>query len=108
MKKNRAIVLQNVEDNFAAFKEAELAKTKGEIFDDAYKINFMEDVLAYFENNEFDNKMYAFFARDKDHILDNLYKHYMKYWDNTISGEDEISVFVRDYYETHSERGSEM
>ena len=108
MKKNyRGIVLRNVEDNFAAFKDAELTKPKIEIFDNAYKINFMENVMDFFEyDDSFDNDVYAFLAKDKDRILDNLYKHYMKHWDNTVSSVDEITDFVRDYYDTYSERGS--
>jgi hypothetical protein len=110
MKKNcRDKVLQNVEDNFAAFKAAELAKPKTEIFDDAYKINFMENVTDFFEyDDSFDDTDYAFLARQGNRILDRLYDHYMKDWDSTAANDEQISDLVRNYCAVYSERGAEM
>jgi len=109
MKDYRAIVQQNAGDNFEAFKEAELAKPKAEIFADAYKIFFMETVADFFDyDDSLESKVYAFLARDKDRILDRLYNHYMKEWGATVSTDEEISDFVRGYYDMYSARGSAM
>lgn len=109
MKKNyRDIVLKNVEDNYDTFKEAELAKSKIEIYEDAYKINFMENITDFLEYAEFSDKIYAFLARDKDRVLDEFYNHYMRDWDRSVANPDEIEDFIRDYYDAYAGRGSEM
>ena len=110
MKKYQSEVLRNVQANYVAFREAELAKTTAEVFNDAYQINFMSFMSDFFDGDELlSGKTYAFLAKDKDRILDNLYGHYMRYWDRTISETDEALDLVNDYYNTyHSERGGEM
>ena len=110
MKKYQSEVLKNIEANYTAFHDAELAKPTAKVFSNAYQINFMTLMSDFFEGDEFlSGKVYAFLAKDKDQILDNLYTFYMKYWDKTVSDSDEILELVNDYYNTyHSERGDEM
>jgi hypothetical protein len=111
MKKNyRNIVVRNAAANFAAFQTAELAKTKIEIFDDAYHIHFMDNVQSYFDYTELDDKSYKTLARDGDKILDNLYSHYMREWECTLSNDNDIADFVRNYCNTRpaERKGAEM
>lgn len=107
MKKNyRDIVVRNTAANFAAFQATELAKTKIEIFDDAYHIHFMDNVQAYFDYTQLDRETYKTLARDGDRVLDSLYGHYMRDWESTLSNDDDIADFVRDYCNTRqAERG---
>jgi len=112
MKTNyRNIVVRNAAANFAAFQTAELKKTKIQIFDDAYQIHFMDNVQAYFDYTELDKETYKTLARDGDKILDNLYRHYMREWEQTLANDDDIADFVRDYCNTRKaekKRGAEM
>jgi len=109
MKKYQSEVLRNVQANYAAFRETELAKTTAEVFGDAYQINFMSFMADFFEGAEFDGRVFASLARDKDRILDNLYDHYMRYWDDTVANTDEAVDLVCDYCAARqSERGGEM
>lgn len=110
MRKNyRNVVLDNVENNYTTYKEAELNKLPIEIFDDAYQIHFYETMRDFFNyTNNLGKGIYALLARDENYILDRLYNHYMRDWESTVSTDEQIEDFINDYYYTNSERGSEM
>ena len=55
----------------------------------------VRDYLAY---TELDTDTYKILAREKDKVLDDLYRHYLREdFEKALSTDDDISDFIRQY-----------
>ena len=96
----------NAEANFNSFKNEQLGKTVGEVFEDAYTINFYHSLYDYFlddfKNFGLRQGACRFFCNDGGEVLDRLYNDFMKSDYASIGSYDDITDFLNNVYETYN------
>jgi len=99
MKDNIDKLLKNVENNYKNFRNAELAKSKGDIFNDAHKIEFMGSMKEYLTvGMPMDDSFAGSLSKDGDKLLDNLYGFFVKDWGGpAIADYEDAYVLATDY-----------
>ena len=93
-----------ISEEFMNFRKETLSKTKEEIFDDYYKIYFMNEIsdfLIVFDKNMIDEKHWKSLYEDNGSLLNLLYDYYLKNEYATISTTEDIIDFICNYNKTY-------
>jgi hypothetical protein len=97
MTKTRAKVLENVENEYARFRQDMLEKPKEQIFDEHGVINFYTVLYDFLEESELDGDAYKTLAEDGTHLLSGLWDRYLKWECASIGSDDDTAAFVTEY-----------
>jgi hypothetical protein len=101
IKQKQEKLIENTRKSFEAFKTAELAKEKSEIFNNAYEIYFYSEVWGYIsegmgtgEDCSLESEVVTSLLSLGDGILESLYYLYIKWEYASVNSYDEIYNFL--------------
>lgn len=106
----KEILAENADINYERFKETQLKKSKEQIYDDSYKINFYSEMYQFFtECEDIGEDVCEFLCEDcDDNILDILYKEYLDMEYASVANWDDITEFVNNYYNNYNPGKGEL
>ena len=87
-------LIRKLNDEYEAFRNEELSKTKEEIFDDASKINFYFELYNYFLEYELLDEDITKLLSEMDYPLAFLWDEYLGMEGYTIGNWEEIDNFL--------------
>lgn len=93
-------VQDRVIEEYEEFKKEELIKTKEQIYDDHYKINFYENVCDFLSSCDdgcLDLIHFECLHQTKGSIVENLYQYYLKFEYASIEHSEDILDLVISY-----------
>jgi hypothetical protein len=80
-----------------AFKVAEIRKWKEDIYEDYYKIYFVEEMSHYLENGDFDEALCKFLNVEGALLFEGMYRYYINNAEASINDGGLAEKFVDDY-----------
>lgn len=103
MSKIMQILRQNADAEYEAFKKAELARSKEEIFDDNYRIRFYDEMHGYLTAEGADANLNAGTARKMakrgTSLISLLYDYFLKREYASINTWEDITDMINNYFE---------
>lgn len=101
----RQIVIDNVTEEYADFRETELKKPKEQIYEDYYKIHVYEELKEFLlaQEPQMDDAHYRSLAADGKSVLALLYDDYLSREYSSITTWEDICDFVTTYNEKYHE-----
>ena len=110
----KKLVGENAEKEFAAFYNAEIQKSKDEIFNDSYEIRFYDEMRTFLtsEGTNMDEMCYRSIAEDGEAAIGLIYYYYLKdeyssinTWEDIV---DMVNAYCKKYHQNIMNGGSEL
>jgi hypothetical protein len=102
MTEARAKALARIDAEHEAFKRDMLGKTKEQVYNEHYSINFYTAMSDFFENAELDDDTYEALLKSIedggcDGVLDGLWERFIKWEYVSINTYESIEEFIAEY-----------
>jgi len=91
-------LLEIVEREYEGFRGDMLRKTKVEIFDDYYIINFYNEMRDFLNDSELSDEKYEALIKDGENgLLENLWYKFLKWDYASVGSYDDAEDFISEY-----------